>query len=124
MKRALLLLVFVTFAPAKGLSDRPGDFRIIGPGGGGAMFNPTISPHNANTVLISCDMTGSYITHDGGRSWRIFNLRGTVKFFAFDPKSSDTLYAETIGLWRSQDSGKTWTLLYPKASSVKGIQMN
>src|SRR5436853_2883991 len=84
--------------------ERPGNFLVIGPGGGGAMFNPTISPHNANTVLISCDMTGSYITHDGGRSWRMFNLRSTVKFFAFDPKSPDTLYAETIGLWRSQDS--------------------
>lgn len=88
------------------------------------MFNPTISPHDPNTVLVSCDMTGSYITHDGGQSWRMFNLRGTVKFFAFDPKNSEALYAEAAGLWRSQDSGKTWALLYPKASSVKGIQMN
>jgi hypothetical protein len=31
--------------------ERPGDFVVIGPGGGGAMFNPTISPHDANTVL-------------------------------------------------------------------------
>jgi photosystem II stability/assembly factor-like uncharacterized protein len=104
--------------------ERRGNFVVIGPGGGGAMFNPTISPHDLNTVLISCDMTGSYITHDGGRSWRMFNLRGRVKFFAFDPKNSETLYAETIGLWRSQNGGRTWELLYPKPSSVKGIQMN
>lgn len=38
-------------------AQRPGGFRVIGPGGGGAMFNPTISPHNLNMVLISCDMT-------------------------------------------------------------------
>ncbi len=103
---------------------RPGDFAVIGPGGGGAMFNPTISPHDANTVLVSCDMTGSYITHDGGQSWRMFNLRGRTEFFAFDPKDPQVLYAQGIGLWRSKDGGQTWSLLYPKPSSVKGVQMN
>src|SRR5580765_8324112 len=77
---------------------RPGDFQVIGPGGGGAMFNPTIGPHDPNTVSISCDMTGAYITHDGGRSWRKFNLRGTVRFFAFDPRQSKTIYAGVTGL--------------------------
>ncbi|MGI8962787.1 MAG: WD40/YVTN/BNR-like repeat-containing protein [Bryobacteraceae bacterium] len=104
--------------------QRPGNFVVIGPGGGGAMFNPTISPHDANTVLVSCDMTGSYITHDGGQSWRMFNLRGTVKFFAFDPKDPQVIYAETRVLWRSQDGGLTWKLVYPSPSSVKGVQMN
>src|SRR5947209_8675252 len=88
--------------------QRPGNFVVIGPGGGGAMFNPTISPHDANTVLVSCDMTGSYITHDGGQLWRMFNLRGTVKFFAFDPKDPRVIYAATDVLWRSQDGGRTW----------------
>lgn len=103
---------------------RTGDFTVSGPGGGGAMFNPTISPHDVNTVLISCDMTGSYITHDGGKSWRMFNLRGRTEFFAFDPKDREVLYAQGMGLWRSEDGGGTWNLLYPKASSIKGIQMN
>src|ERR1041385_716292 len=76
---------------------RPGDFQVIGPGGGGAMFNATISPHDPNTVLISCDMTGAYITHDAGRSWRMFNLRGTVKFFLFDPADAKTIYIKTFG---------------------------
>jgi hypothetical protein len=102
----------------------PGNFVVIGPGGGGAMFNPTISPHDVNTVLVSCDMTGSYITHDGGQSWRMFNLRGTVKLFAFDPKDPQVIYAETTALWRSQGGGRTWRLLYPNASYVKGLQMN
>ena len=104
-------------------ADRPGDFRVIGPGGGGAQYNPTVSPQDLNTVLISCDMTGAYITHDGGRSWRMFNLRGTVKFFAFDPSHPKTIYAEVTGLWRSTDDGATWKLLYPKASTVRGIRM-
>ena len=93
---SVLVILFVTCARA----DRPGDFRVIGPGGGGAMFNPTISPHDTNTVLISCDMTGSYITHDGGNSWRMFNLRGVVNFFVFDPvDASGQLVAGTKLLW-------------------------
>ena len=88
------------------------------------MFNPVISPHDANTVLISCDMTGSYITHDGGQTWRMFNLRGVVKYFAFDPVDPKTMYAGNQGLWRSTDGGETWKLLYPQPSALKGVKMN
>src|SRR5438445_1901204 len=102
--------------------SRPGDFKVIGPGGGGAMFHPTISPHDPNTVLVSCDMTGSYITHDAGKSWRMFNLRGVVQFFVFDPLNRNVIYAQANGLWRSQDEGESWGLIYPKPSSVKGIK--
>src|SRR5437868_5551394 len=115
---AILTVAFVCSA------QRPGDFRVVGPGGGGAMFNPTISPHDPGTVLVSCDMTGSYITHNGGQLWRMFNLRGTVSFFAFDPKDPQVLYAQATGLWRSQDAGQRWKLLYPRPSCVKGVQMN
>jgi photosystem II stability/assembly factor-like uncharacterized protein len=103
---------------------RPGGFTVIGPGGGGAMFNPTISPHDAKTVLVSCDMTGAYITHDGGNSWRMFNLRGVVHFFVFDPIDFKTIYAGTNILWRSSDDGETWSLVYPKPSTVQGLRMN
>ena len=88
------------------------------------MFNPTISPHDPNTVLISCDMTGSYITHDGGRTWRMFNLRGVVNFFVFDPLDAKTMYAHATGLWRSTDGGEQWSLVYPSPSAVKGVKMD
>ena len=88
------------------------------------MFNPTISPHDPNTVLVSCDMTGSYITHDGGRTWRMFNLRGVVNFFVFDPIDPKTMYAHATGLWRSTDGGERWELVYPSPSAVKGVKMN
>jgi photosystem II stability/assembly factor-like uncharacterized protein len=123
MKRLVLSAVFISVCLANALAERPGDFRVIGPGGGGAMFNPTISPHDVNTVLVSCDMTGSYITHDGGQSWRMFNLRGVVHFFVFDPHDPKTIYARAKGLWRSTDAGETWNLLYPKPSAVKGVRM-
>jgi len=118
------LLGFLLLANGNGDTPRPGNFRIIGPGGGGAMFHPTVSPHDLNTVLASCDMTGAYITHDGGKSWRMFNLRGVVQFFVFDPLDANTLYAQSVGLWRSQDQGATWNLVYPKPSSITGLKMS
>jgi Uncharacterized protein related to plant photosystem II stability/assembly factor len=98
--------------------------RIVGPGGGGAMFHVTINPRDPNKVLLSCDMTGAYISHDGGHHWRIFNLRGTVRFFAFDPVTPHTLYAATNVLWRSTNDGATWRLLWPRPSTVKAIDMD
>ena len=120
----VLRLAVAALLLAGGGDSRPGDFKIIGPGGGGAMFHPTISPHDSNTVLVSCDMTGSYITYDAGKSWRMFNLRGVVQFFVFDPQDRKVIYAQSNGLWRSQDQGETWSLIYPKPSSLKSIKMS
>ena len=123
---AYFVLHLALFALGVALSGdaRPGNFHVVGPGGGGAMFHPTISPHDINTVLVNCDMTGAYITHDGGKSWRMFNLRGVVQFFVFDPLDKNVIYAEATGLWRSEDSGATWNLVYPKPSRIKGIKMS
>jgi photosystem II stability/assembly factor-like uncharacterized protein len=98
--------------------------RIVGPGGGGAMFHVTISPHDPNEVLVSCDMTGAYISHDGGHQWRMFNLRGRVHFFVFDPVQPHVLYAATNVLWRSTDDGATWRLLWPRPSTVRTVLMD
>src|SRR2546423_874261 len=71
MTSILLRTAAATLLFAAGIhaDSRPGNFRIIGPGGGGAMFHPTISPHDPNTILVGCDMTGAYISHDGGQTW-------------------------------------------------------
>src|SRR5438445_13793799 len=91
--------------------SRPGDFKIIGPGGGGAMFHPTISPHDPNIVLVSCDMTGSYITHDAGKSCRMFNLRGAVQISALDPLDRRVIYSKSNGMWRRQAEGDSCNLV-------------
>jgi photosystem II stability/assembly factor-like uncharacterized protein len=120
----LAQLILAALALTSSDGNRPGDFTIVGPGGGGAMFHPTISPHDAETVLVSCDMTGAYISHNGGKSWRMFNLRGVVEFFVFDPNDENVIYAQATGLWRSSDNGETWKLVYPKASAIKAIKMD
>jgi len=100
-----------------------GRWRVIGPGGGGAQYRPTVSPHDPNTVLVACDMTGSYITRDAGRSWRQFNLRTRVDAFAFDPANPLVIYAGSSGLFRSEDGGERWRLVFPSPSAVKGERM-
>ena len=77
------------------------------------MTHPTISPHDPNVVLVACDMTGAYITHDGGESWRMFNLGTVVSSFAFDPAHPDVIYAGNAALWRSADRGRTWRMVFP-----------
>jgi len=103
---------------AKGRND---SWTIIGFGGGGAMFNPAVSPHNVNYAYVSCDMSQSFVTYNGGESWRMFNLRGAVDFYVFDPLDSNTVYANSIALFRSNDKGNTWNMIYPDPSEVAGI---
>ena len=96
-------------------------WRILGPGGGGAQFYPAVSPHDPNLVLVACDMTGAYISENGGQSWRMFNLRNPVTFFAFDPQDPKVIYAGADVLWRSEDRGRTWGLVYPSSPDVRLI---
>jgi hypothetical protein len=103
---------------AKPLQESSDAWRIIGPGGGGAQYIPTINPADPRHVFVRCDMTGSYVTEDGGQSWRMFNLRTVVRDFAFDPSRPDTVYACNSGLYRSDDRGRHWTLVYPDPAEI------
>jgi hypothetical protein len=54
-------------------------WEFVGPGGGGAMFSPTVSPHDPGVALVSCDMTGSYIT----KSLADVQFEGSRAFLGF-----------------------------------------
>ena len=105
--------------------SRPTEWSRVGIGGGGAMFHPSISPHDAKMAFVGCDMGGCYVTYNGGESWRMFNLGGRVRYFIFDPVDPNVVYANSFGsfvsspwLYKSEDKGHTWSLFYPKASEV------
>jgi len=115
--RLTILVCGITLAAAiHGPAPRFDSWQVIGPGGAGGMFLPTVSPHNPNLVLEHCDMTGSYISFDAGRSWRMFNLRGTAAAFAFDPRDPKVIYAGNQVLYRSDDTGRTWKMILPDPS--------
>jgi photosystem II stability/assembly factor-like uncharacterized protein len=105
----------------KNPNGRNDTWGFTGSGGGGAMFWPAVSPHDPDYAYVACDMTGSFVTYNGGKSWRMFSLRGPVKYFVFDPVDPDVSYAKSIALFKSTDHGKTWNIVYPVPSEVNGI---
>src|SRR6059036_2907066 len=113
LKRATLVLAAALALTA--FATRKDSWRIIGPGGGGALFHPTVSPHDPRTALVASDMTGNYITTDAGGRWRHFNLGGPVQFSLFDPIDPGVIYAQAGALFRSSDGGRTWARFFPSA---------
>jgi hypothetical protein len=91
-----------------------------GPGGGGAVFAPTMSPHQPSEAFVSCDMGGLYRTGDLGASWSLLDFRqirgsgqGCQVQFTSDP---DILYAidcsnDLTVPTRSTDRGASWAQL-------------
>jgi len=116
-----LILVLAAGLTLTGSATTEDRWRIIGPGGGGALFHPTVSPHDPRTALVACDMTGNYITADGGGRWRGFNLGTAAQFFVFDPIDPRVIYAKAGALFRSADGGSTWARFLP--STVARITM-
>ena len=114
--------------PAQAIVPRAADFllpqrldawRIIGPGGGGAFYHPTISPFDPNLVFATTDMSGCFVSENGGHTWRTINFRTSCEIF-FDPKLPNRVYALARAIWRSDDRGHTWSMLYPNAAAKPG----
>jgi len=69
-------VMVATFADSRGGEKAQGDspntngpisWQVLGPGGGGGIFKPTISPHDPALMLAHCDMTGAYASENGYR---------------------------------------------------------
>jgi len=50
------------------LRPQEGAWKSVGLSGGGAMFTPSISPHDPNLIFINCDMSCGFRSTDGGRT--------------------------------------------------------
>lgn len=107
------------------------EWNIIGPGAGGGVFIPTVSPFDSNFVFSKGDMTGAFVTYDGGKSWKVFNLMTVVQDFEFDPADPDVVYASSRGylydedrgsgltlLYRSENRGRSWKVIYPEIEKI------
>ena len=129
--RVSLLLTFIA-APAL-LTDRPAyaaeadAWQPIGLSGGGSMFTPAISPCDGRLMMLNCDMSGAYMSDDGGTSWRMIHhsqLRGNTRCRpAFHPTDVNTVFA--AGGWSgrlavSHDRGRHWETIGNLPSRLRG----
>jgi len=91
------------------------EWEPVGLAGGGGMFTPAISPVDPDLMMVNCDMSGAYISEDGGRSWRMIHhlqLRGNTRCRpGFHPQDANTIYAADGwggGMKVSHDRGMHW----------------
>lgn len=107
-------------------------WNVIGPGGGGGVMKPTVSPFDEKMVMTHCDMTAAYLSTDGGENWEMKNLWNVPDDFEFDPVDSATVYVATKGfrygedrgsgfsmLYRSIDKGRNWEIVFPDVKKAR-----
>ena len=56
-------------------SERMATWESRGPGGGGALFSPSINPHDVDELFMATDMSGVFHSKDFGRSWETLSFR-------------------------------------------------
>ena len=97
------------------------DWQYQGAGGGGALYAPSVSPHDSKHLFIASDMGQIFRTDNGGASWGTVdfrklqgNLHSQIQF-TDDP---NTLYAihsvegyEISTPVKSLDGGQTWAAI-------------
>ena len=123
----------ITVKTENDIADK--DWNIIGPGAGGGVFIPTISPFDTDLVFTKGDMTGNFVTSDGGKNWKLFNLMAVTQDFEFDPVDSNVVYAASRGylydedrgsgltmLYRSENRGKTWKVIFPDIEKIAPLE--
>ena len=97
----------------------------VGLSGGGGMFSPSISSADPNLMMINCDMSGAYVSEDGGHWWRMIHYKQHQSYLrcpaAFHPQDPDTILApEWDHLKISHDKGRTWEDLADIGESAYG----
>lgn len=94
------------------------EWKKLGPGGGGSTFIPTFSYTDPSNFVIRCDMTGAYVTTNGGLSYSQVNFPNGSTSFAYDPSDSKVLYVGSASLHVSRDGGRSWERIFPSQSEI------
>jgi len=109
-------------------APKVGGWEPIGFSGGGAMFSPAISGADPNLMMINCDMSGVYISTDGGRLWKMIHHKQLTSNTrckpGFHPKDPRIIYASDgyggARLKVSRDKGETWEVIANVGGSLHG----
>ncbi len=102
--------------PSPPTGGPPSQWLPRGPGGGGALFAPSFSPHNQNELYISCDMSEVFHSTNLGASWDLQDFRqiqGNRESEVRFTSSASTLFAldytgDLVTPSKSTDGGTTW----------------
>ena len=104
------------------------EWTAVGPGGGGAQYNPAIAPNNPDLMYGFCDMGGIYRSKDGGHTWQMYTFDQAQMPAAYDPVHCNPQFDpfdENIcfigvggGLKRTTDGGDTWEWVVSGASAT------
>ncbi len=90
-----------------------------GPGGGGALFSPSFSPHDPDELYIACDMSELFHSSDFGLSWRTIDFdqmtgnNGANVRFTNNPQILYCINFENdlMTPHKSTDAGNSWNSL-------------
>jgi len=85
-------------------------FAVTGMGGAGGMYTPSVSPYDPNLMFISCDMSGSYRSLDGGKHWELIHCEQISGSRGCRPTffPGGVLWASGPTVKVSRDKGATW----------------
>ncbi len=130
-----VVLVFALLLVRSSQAEIPNTWRSVGPGGGGAMFVPSFSPHQSDELFAACDMSELFHTTNLGQDWKtvpfreIQGGRQSQVQFTSDP---DILYCldltqieggDTRTPVRSMDGGLTWSPLPTDPTYAEGYTL-
>ncbi|GEM_PF-5190565 len=85
-------------------------------------YSPFVFSHNRGFVLVECkegEKNSLYWTSDGGRSWKHYNIPGSIVYFA----DEDIGWSWNEYFYFTVNGGKSWRRL-GKLDSVKSIQFS
>ena len=110
LKKTGLLVVAALIASSPSWAGR---FEVLGMGGAGGMYTPASSPKDPNLMFISCDMSGSYRSLDGGKTWEMIDSMELRSSRSCRPMfAGDAVYWVSGGTLKvSSDKGRTWQVV-------------
>ncbi|HEY3379505.1 MAG TPA: hypothetical protein VGL77_18675 [Armatimonadota bacterium] len=123
LPRLFFACSFLALCTLSACANPPVRWEARGPGGGGAMYAPTINPFNPDELYVACDMTPQFHSVDGGKTWMTEDFRQlqsghecAVRFtqdplvrWALDYSSPGG--SDAVRPVKSVDGGKSWQLL-------------
>lgn len=134
--RYLIALLFCISAGASFQKTfaQAGNWQSVGIGGGGALFAPSVNPVNPREMYVSCDMSQTFHSTDGGRHWKEIpfgNIQGGHDGYISFTKDPNVRYTvnyyshngqDFIKPMKSTDGGNNWAALSgdPYASNPSG----